>query len=110
MTRRLMLLALAALLAPLGLDAQPYPNRPVKIIVGGAAFVKTAIDRVIKKFRDQRVSTIDGVRIDLTGADNGWVHFRASNTEPIVRLIAEAKTDSRAWELIDEVAAAAGLK
>jgi phosphomannomutase len=78
--------------------------------LGGAAIVKSAIERVIQKFADQRVSTIDGVRIDFTGPDNGWVHLRPSNTEPIVRLIAEAATDSRAWELIDEVAVAAGLK
>jgi len=50
------------------------------------------------------------VRIDFSTPDNGWVHLRPSNTEPIVRLIAEAKTDSRAWELIDEVAVAAGLR
>jgi phosphomannomutase len=82
--------------------------------VGGAAFVKTAIERVINKLTEQRVSRIDGVRIDFnsdekTSGGGGWVHLRPSNTEPIVRLIAEAKTDSRAWELIDEVAVAAGL-
>ena len=66
-----------------------------------------AIERVAKAFADQRVDTQDGVRIDF---DDGWVHLRPSNTEPIVRLIAEAGTSSRVWELIDEVAVAAGLK
>ena len=75
--------------------------------VGGLDFVRTAIDRVTQKFANEDVSTVDGVRIDV---DDGWVHLRPSNTEPIVRLIAEAKSDSRAWELIEEVAAAAGLK
>lgn len=75
--------------------------------IGGLAVVKPALEKVRKRFSDARVSTLDGVRIDL---DDGWVHLRPSNTEPIVRLIAEAKTDSRAWELIDEVAVAAGLK
>jgi len=78
--------------------------------VGGAEFVKSAIQRVIKRFKDQKLSTIDGVRIDFGPPENGWVHLRPSNTEPIVRLIAEAQTDSRAWELIDEVAVAAGIK
>ncbi|MHC4710792.1 MAG: hypothetical protein ACYTA3_10375 [Planctomycetota bacterium] len=36
--------------------------------------------------------------------------MRPSNTEPIVRLIAEARTAQRTQALIDEVAAAAGLK
>ncbi len=75
--------------------------------IGGLAVVKPALEKVRNRFADARVSIVDGVRIDF---DDGWVHLRPSNTEPIVRLIAEAKTDSRAWELIDEVAVAAGLK
>lgn len=74
---------------------------------GGLAVVKPAMEKVRKRFADARISTIDGVRMDFA---DGWVHLRPSNTEPIVRLIAEAKTDSRAWQLIDEVAVAAGLK
>jgi phosphomannomutase len=75
--------------------------------VGGLGFVSSAIARVTKQFQDEDLSTIDGVRVDFA---DGWVHLRPSNTEPIVRLIAEAKTDSRVWKLIDEVAVAAGLK
>jgi phosphomannomutase len=75
--------------------------------VGGLDFVRGALERVTRTFSNEDVSTVDGVRIDVS---DGWVHLRPSNTEPIVRLIAEAKTDSRAWELIDEVAVAAGLK
>ena len=78
--------------------------------IGGLAVVKPALEKVQKRFADARVSTLDGVRIDFDPPNVGWVHLRPSNTEPIVRLIAEAKTDSRAWELIDEVAVAAGLK
>jgi len=37
------------------------------------------------------------------------VHLRASNTEPIIRLIAEAATSEAANALADEVAASAGL-
>jgi phosphomannomutase len=75
--------------------------------LGGSEVVADALDRVKKRFADENVSTIDGVRIDLA---DGWVHLRPSNTEPIVRLIAEATSDSRAWELLDEVAVAAGFK
>ncbi len=65
-----------------------------------------AMDRVAARFRGARLDTSDGVRIDI---DEGWVHLRPSNTEPIIRLIAEARTRERAMRLIEEVAKAAGL-
>jgi phosphomannomutase len=77
--------------------------------VGGLPGIKSAMDRVTQRFGAAKISTLDGVRLDFIG-EAAWVHLRPSNTEPIVRLIAEATTDSRAWELIDEVAVAAGLK
>ena len=49
-----------------------------------------------------RVDTQDGVRIDFD-ADRSWVHVRASNTEPILRLIGEAPTPERAEAVLDEV-------
>ncbi len=42
------------------------------------------------------VSTVDGVKVDLP---EGWVHVRASNTEPILRIYAEATTDEAAATL-----------
>ncbi len=39
-----------------------------------------------KKYENERVSTIDGVKIDF---DTNWVHLRKSNTEPIIRVYAE---------------------
>ena len=40
---------------------------------------------------------------------DGWVHLRASNTEPIIRLISEAENDAKANALADRVAKAAVL-
>ncbi|MDY7108790.1 MAG: phosphoglucosamine mutase [Planctomycetota bacterium] len=57
-------------------------------------------------FSGARVDTSDGVRLDF---DDGWVHLRPSNTEPIIRLIAEAETTERAEALIAQVSSAAGL-
>jgi phosphomannomutase len=74
--------------------------------IGGLEAVKPALERVTKKFAHAKVDTTDGVRIDLP---TGWVHLRASNTEPIIRLIAEAATSDAANALADEVAASAGL-
>ncbi len=40
-------------------------------------------------YGDEKVNDIDGVKIDF--ADK-WVHLRASNTEPIIRVYSEAAT------------------
>lgn len=60
-----------------------------------------------------RVETQDGVRVDWSdcvaaGGGPAWVHVRASNTEPIMRLIAEARTGEGVSSLLDAVAAAIG--
>ena len=47
-----------------------------------------------------KVSTIDGVKIDF---EDGWVHLRKSNTEPIIRIYSEAHTEARANELAEMV-------
>lgn len=52
------------------------------------------------------VDTRDGVRIDLPA---GWVHLRASNTEPILRAIAEAGDETTAEGLLREVCGQVGL-
>ena len=49
-----------------------------------------------------RVSTIDGVKVDT---DDGWVHVRASNTEPILRVYAEARTPEAAQALAEAATA-----
>ncbi|QOJ15535.1 MAG: phosphoglucosamine mutase [Planctomycetia bacterium] len=55
---------------------------------------------------DLRIDDSDGVRLDF---DAGWVHLRPSNTEPIVRVIAEAADESVAQRLIDDARRAAGI-
>lgn len=50
--------------------------------------------------REGRVDRTDGIRIDF---ERSWVHVRPSNTEPILRIIAEAPTAGEATELIDRV-------
>ncbi|MGJ8738061.1 phosphoglucosamine mutase [Zobellia laminariae] len=63
-----------------------------------------------EKYKDEEITTIDGVKIDF--AEN-WVHLRKSNTEPIIRIYTEAKSQSQADELADriigEIKAVAGL-
>lgn len=63
----------------------------------------TSPDAVLKKIEaaqdgQARVNTDDGLKLDY--ADH-WVHLRKSNTEPIVRVIAEAKTMRQAEEVVE---------
>ena len=51
------------------------------------------IENVKKRYADQNPNTIDGLRIDF---EDHWVHFRKSNTEPIIRCITEAETEEKA--------------
>jgi phosphomannomutase len=49
------------------------------------------------KYADYPVNDIDGVKIDFP---DKWIHFRRSNTEPIIRIYAEAPTKEEAEELV----------
>jgi phosphomannomutase len=76
-----------------------------KTEIASKADAKPACDAVEKAYASERLDTQDGVRVDFSGARAGcWVHVRASNTEPIMRLIGEAPTEALAGEILDEVA------
>lgn len=68
------------------------------------------VDEILKKvafrYADEEISTIDGVKIDFP--DN-WIHLRKSNTEPIIRIYTEARSQQEADDLaqrfIDEMKA-----
>tara|TARA_B100001142_G_scaffold328525_1_gene388875 strand:- start:1569 stop:2951 length:1383 start_codon:yes stop_codon:yes gene_type:complete len=66
--------------------------------------MKSIILFVQSKYKDQEITTIDGVKIDFK---DSWVHIRRSNTEPIVRVYAESesqeKADILAKTLIDQI-------
>lgn len=68
------------------------------------------LTKMARKYKDEDISTIDGVKIDF--AEN-WVHLRKSNTEPIIRIYTEATSQNKADELaetiISEIAAIAGI-
>ncbi len=67
------------------------------------------VDGLLKRLADKynatpgcKVTTIDGVKIDF---EDGWVHLRKSNTEPIIRIYSEAHTEARANQLAEQVKA-----
>lgn len=55
--------------------------------------IDSVLEKMKEKFSHQQVTTIDGVKIDF--ADK-WVHLRKSNTEPIIRIYAEAHSQHEA--------------
>jgi phosphomannomutase len=58
------------------------------------------LDAAKKRFMDAKLDTTDGCRFDF---DDGWLHLRTSNTEPVMRVIVEAKNQSIAQKYIDAV-------
>lgn len=62
--------------------------------------VNAIFAQVKAQFASYELNDIDGVKIDFP---DGWVHLRTSNTEPIMRVYAEAHTRERADELAKTV-------
>lgn len=62
------------------------------------------VDQLLLKARDVYkefdISTVDGVKIDFP---ESWVHLRKSNTEPIIRIYTEARTQEEADKLADDI-------
>ena len=62
--------------------------------------VDALLEKVKERFAGEKVTDIDGVKIDF---DDSWVHLRKSNTEPIIRIYSEASTKERADELAENI-------
>ncbi len=62
--------------------------------------VDSALKNVKTAFSEAEVNTIDGIKFRWS---DRWVHLRKSNTEPIMRIYAEAETGEQATELINSV-------
>ena len=62
--------------------------------------VDAILERVKEKFANEKLTTIDGVKIDFA---DSWVHLRKSNTEPIIRIYSEAHTREEAEALAEKI-------
>ena len=62
--------------------------------------VDGVLKAVEKRHAGEDISTIDGVKIDFP---ENWVHLRKSNTEPIIRIYTEAKSQKEADELAQKM-------
>ena len=89
-----------ATISQLAAELPRYEIVKTKITLEPAA-VPDALAALKKHFADAQADTLDGLRLDWPGK---WLLVRASNTEPIVRAIAEAPTAQEATFLCQEAA------
>ena len=73
-----------------------------KIALDESLDVDALLLKMEVEYRKDQPLTIDGVKIDFP---EGWVHMRKSNTEPIIRVYAEADSQDKADELTQRFSA-----
>ena len=84
-------------------SVQPYEmiKRTIDLDkLGGLPAIEKEIERLKIEYAKEQLDASDGLRIDF---DEGWLHVRPSNTEPIARVIAEATDSLTAYKLSNRV-------
>ena len=82
-----------------------YPDYCIvkkKTELGSSVDLKAILAKIAEKYANYQVNTVDGVRVDF---DDSWVHVRSSNTEPIMRIYAEALTPQVAENIANKLMA-----
>ena len=62
--------------------------------------IKELLNKIELDYQSEKITNIDGIKIDWS---DSWVHLRASNTEPIIRIYGEAKTLTEAEAKVKEI-------
>ncbi len=73
-----------------------YPNYFIsknKIELTPEIDVEAILSALEDRYKDEQITTIDGLKIDF---EDGWIHLRKSNTEPIIRIYAESDGEKKA--------------
>lgn len=82
-------------LAESGLSVSEYKNilpkykivkRKIKIVENPDLYLKNIVEK--NKMKDCKITETDGVKLDF---QDYWIHYRKSNTEPVIRIIKEIK-------------------
>ncbi len=98
---------LVAMIDAMGPGGQGYCILKRKAPLASKADAEPVVARLAAHYRtqpDARVDTQDGVRIDWP-SQGVWAHVRASNTEPIMRVIVEAPSEALATRTAQAVEA-----
>lgn len=80
-----------------------YPNYFMsknKIELTKEINVGKILDDIQEKYKKEQINTVDGVKIDF---EDQWVHLRRSNTEPIIRIYAEADSETKVESLTKKI-------
>jgi phosphomannomutase len=67
-----------------------------KITLEEGMNVEGILESITQKYESEKITTLDGVKIDFK---ESWVHLRKSNTEAIIRIYTEAKSEEAATAL-----------
>jgi phosphomannomutase len=62
--------------------------------------ISGALEVLKQRYKNEKVSTLDGVKIEWS---DGWVHVRGSNTEPVIRIMAEAHDAQTVRKYIEDI-------
>lgn len=81
------------------IEDYPLQRTSVEVDTKGALMERVR-DAILAEYRD--VTTIDGVRVET---EDGWFLIRASGTQPLIRVTAEARDDARCETLLEEATA-----
>jgi phosphomannomutase len=80
-----------------------YPNYFIsknKIQLTPEIDVDAILATLKEKYKHEQITTIDGLKIDF---QEGWVHLRKSNTEPIIRIYAESEGEEKANKFANDM-------
>ena len=80
-----------------------YPDYYIsknKIELSPALDLDKIFEVLKERFKEEELNTIDGLKIDF---EEGWVHLRKSNTEPIIRVYSESKSEQKSKDLAIQV-------
>ncbi len=80
-----------------------YPNYFIsknKIQLTPEIDVDAILTTLEEKYKNEQITTIDGLKIDF---QEGWVHLRKSNTEPIIRIYAESEGEEKANKFTNDM-------
>lgn len=70
-----------------------------KITLDGDVDADALLEKFAAAYAEYDINRVDGIKVDMP---QGWVHLRKSNTEPIIRLYAEAANSQEAERIASE--------
>jgi phosphomannomutase len=94
---------LARFKKPVSFLKSTYPSYHIsknKIELTPELDVDHVLEEISQKYASNPINTIDGIKIEF---ETEWVHLRKSNTEPIIRIIAESDMQSKSEMLANKI-------